>query len=239
MKTTKIPAIEIRHLSKSYHRGKKKKRILEDVSVTAQSGECIGILGINGCGKSTLLSILAGAFNPDGGEVLYQGKSLLTDNQRHLHCGYVPQDNPLLEELDAYDNLRLWYCDARLNLREELETGVLAMLGIPEFLHVKVSQMSGGMKKRLSIGCAMANDPPVLLLDEPGAALDLICKEAITDYLKQCRKNGKIIWLATHEPAEMALCDSLYLLQNGRLTPTEYQGDISHITNVLKQRRSS
>lgn len=231
METTKISTMEIKDISKSYHRGK--HQILRDLSVTARDGECIGILGINGCGKSTLLSILAGIMKPDTGKIWYHGTPLSEKKQIFRQCGYVPQENPLIEELDAYDNLRLWYCDARLNLQQELETGILAMLDIPNFLHVKVHQMSGGMKKRLSIGCAMANDPPVLLLDEPGAALDLLCKAQITDYLKQCKQRGKIIWIATHEPAEMAVCDSLYLLQDGHLTPIDCPGDYDRITDVL------
>lgn len=222
MDAAKTPTMEIKNISKSYRRGK--CQILQNLSVTARDGECVGILGVNGCGKSTLLSILAGIIKPDTGQLFYHGSSLPDSGQLFRQCGYVPQENPLIEELDAYDNLRLWYCDARLHLNEELENGILAMLGIPNFLHRKVHQMSGGMKKRLSIGCAMANDPPILLLDEPGAALDLLCKAQITDYLKRCKKRGKIIWIATHEPAEMAVCDSLYLLQNGSLTPLEYTG---------------
>ncbi len=232
MDTTQIPSMEITHLSKSYHHGR--QQILQDLSITARDGECIGILGNNGCGKSTLLSILAGVLKPDAGELLYHGRPY-TDSRQISHlCGYVPQENPLIEELDAYDNLKLWYCDSRRSLQQELRDGILALLGIPDFLHVKVRQMSGGMKKRLSIGCAMAEDPPILLLDEPGAALDLPCKEQIISYLQHCKKAGKIIWVATHELQEMAICDSLYVLQNGKLKPIEYHNEIHSMTNALK-----
>ncbi|MDO4166802.1 MAG: ATP-binding cassette domain-containing protein [Eubacteriales bacterium] len=234
METNHIPSMEIRQITKSYRHGKWQG--LHDLSLEAQDGECIGILGTNGCGKSTLLSILAGSRKADSGQLLYHGQPLTDSRQFAQICGYVPQENPLIEELDAYDNLRLWYCDSTLDLAEELESGFLSMLDIPSFLHVKVHRMSGGMKKRLSIGCAMANDPPVLLLDEPGAALDLLCKEQITRYLMDCKKRGKIIWIATHEPSEIAICDSLYLLQNGHLNPIEYHGDIRQITDALKQK---
>ncbi len=233
MKSRQMPSMEVKQITKSYRHGK--RQILHNLSVTARDGECIGILGINGCGKSTLLSILAGAQKTDSGELYYHHQSITDSRQFSQLCGYVPQENPLIEELDAYDNLRLWYCDSVLDLEQELHTGILAMLDIPSFLHVKVGQMSGGMKKRLSIGCATANDPPVLILDEPGAALDLLCKEQITQYLINCKKKGKIIWIATHEPAEIAICDSLYLLQHGSLKPMEYHGDIRSITEALKQ----
>lgn len=234
METSQTPALELKHLAKSYRRGK--RQVLQDISLTAPDGACIGILGINGCGKSTLLSVLAGAQKADAGRFYYHGQTVATDcGHTSRLCGYVPQENPLIEELDACDNLRLWYCDSILNLEQELQSGVLNMLGIPSFLHVKVHQMSGGMKKRLSIGCAMANDPPILLLDEPGAALDLLCKEQIIHYLTNCKTKGKIILIATHEPSEIALCDSLYILRAGRLHPIEYHGDIRQITELLKQ----
>lgn len=232
METLQLSSMEIRQLSKSYHHGK--QQILKDLSVTAQDGDCIGILGVNGSGKSTLLSILAGVLKPDQGELLYHGKAYNDSRQISLLCGYVPQENPLMEDLDAYDNLRLWYCHSKLDLQQELENGLLASLQIPDFLHVKVRQMSGGMKKRLSIGCAMAEDPPILLLDEPGAALDLPCKEQIISYLQQCKKAGKIIWIATHELQEMEICDSLYVLQDGKLTPAEYHHEIHEMTAALR-----
>lgn len=232
MENQQIPSMEIRHLSKAYRHGR--RTILKDLSVTAQDGECIGVLGSNGCGKSTFLSLLAGVLKPDHGELLYHGTPYTTNRKLSTLCGYVPQENPLIEELDAYDNLRLWYCDSKLELQQELQNGILAMLEIPQFLHVKVHRMSGGMKKRLSIGCAMAEDPPILLLDEPGAALDLPCKAQIAAYLQQCKEKGKIIWIATHELQEMKICDRLIVLQDGVLKPIAYQDGIYEMTQALQ-----
>ena len=166
--------IQIKNISKSY----RKKVVLKDISLNASGGQCIGILGSNGSGKSTFLSILAGVLGCDGGSFLCDGKDLFADPAlRAFFVGYVPQGTPLLEELTAWDNLLLWY--DKENLKKELENGVLKLLGIQDFLKVPVHKMSGGMKKRLSIGCAVANRPPILLLDEPTAALDLACKESI------------------------------------------------------------
>ena len=89
--------------------------------------------------------------------------------------------------------------------------------------------MSGGMKKRLSIGCAVANHPRLLILDEPSAALDLICKQSIQSYLRAYKRNGGMILLATHDEEELKLCDKWYILKNGLSLPYDYDGDVSKL----------
>jgi len=220
--------IQIKDIAKSY----RKKTVLRSISLTAQSGSCIGILGSNGCGKSTLLSILAGVLPRNQGEFLLDGRDLFRDTRlRSRMVGYVPQGTPLLEELTAWDNLLLWY--HRENLEKELDSGVLRLLGIHEFLKVPVNKMSGGMKKRLSIGCAVAQRPPVLLLDEPTAALDLACKESIAAYLRQYKASGGILLLTTHDVLELQLCDRWYIIKDGVLEEFFYDGDLQKLVKQL------
>lgn len=206
--------IEVEHISKSYG----KKQVLRDVSFSAKQGECIAIAGANGCGKSTLLSILAGTLRPNGGTFRAFDHDMFRESkERERIVGYVPQENPLIPELTAKDNLRLWYCDSPYDMNEELEKGVLSMLGIPDFLNVKVSNMSGGMKKRLSIGCSVAMDPPVLIMDEPSAALDLLCKSFIRQYMAEYKKRNGIILITTHDEQELDLCDRILIMRQGIL----------------------
>ena len=220
--------MNIVNIKKSY----KKKNVLNNITLSVEEGSCVGILGGNGSGKSTLLSVLAGVLKPDGGSVDWMGQDLLHNKElRTQILGYVPQGNPLLEELTAWDNLLLWY--DKNTLKQELESGVLAMLGIPEFIKVPVNKMSGGMKKRLSIGCVVAANPKVLLLDEPSAALDLVCKERIYNYLKDYKEQGGRILLATHDVQELDLCDKWYILKDGFLTPYEYDGNVHHLVGKL------
>ena len=220
--------IEIKNLSKSF----KKNNVLKNVSFSAESGQCIGILGCNGSGKSTLISILAGIQPYDKGEFLYDGKDLFKyKSQRSKLIGYVPQGTPLIEELTAYDNLLLWY--DKKQLKDEIENGMLKILGIDSFLKVPVSKMSGGMKKRLSIACAISNHSPILLLDEPMAALDIICKQQISKYIKNHKKNGGIVILVTHDISELDLCDKYYIIKNGALTPFEYDGNVERLISNL------
>ncbi len=220
--------IEIKNIKKSFG----KKAPLAGASFCAENGQCIGILGKNGSGKSTLLSVLAGVLPADGGEFLLDGDDLLKKDKLHASLvGYIPQGTPLLEELSAYDNLLLWY--DKKELKKELENGVLKLLGIDEFIKVPVHKMSGGMKKRLSIGCAVAKRPRVLLLDEPSAALDLIAKEQIADYLRGCKKSGNILVLTTHDESELCLCDKWYILKNGVLEEFNYNGDVHELSRRL------
>lgn len=215
----------IEHIEKKY----KNKTVLSDVSLYAKTGECIGLLGGNGSGKSTLLNILAGVLKCDQGSFTYNGSDLFADGGNII--GYVPQTTPLIDELTARDNLRLWY--SREKMQRESENGVLKMLGISEFMNVPVHKMSGGMKKRLAIGCAVADDPKILLLDEPSAALDLACKEQISKYLRDFKAKGGIVILATHDVQELPLCDRLYILKNGKLTDFEFDGDIHRLADCL------
>lgn len=221
--------IEVRQVQKKY----RKKEVLKQVSFTAEPGMCVGILGSNGSGKSTLLAILAGVLRPDGGEFLCDGINLF-DRRKMLAglIGYVPQGTPFLEELTVWDNLRLWY--DRESLKRELSQGTLAMLGIEDFVKMRVSKLSGGMKKRLAIGCAVAHSPDILLLDEPSAALDLVCKERLAAYFHQYKDEGGILILATHDTQELELCDQWYILRGGSLVPYEYDGNVTRLAGQLQ-----
>ncbi len=186
--------LKILNVSKKY----KHNIVLDNVSFEVKDGDCIGLLGENGAGKSTLLSILSGITKADSGTISYN---------KDIKVGYVPQENPLITDLSARDNLSLWYGKTIPPIVNEL--------GLMDCLDKKVSHLSGGMKKRLSIAIAMADNPDMLLLDEPSAALDLICKQIIRDYLAGfCKKGGAVI-IATHDEMELDICTKLYVINSG------------------------
>jgi len=217
---------------KDIHKKYGKKQVLQGIDLCIEAGECVGILGGNGCGKSTLLSILTGIQPADRGEFLLNGNDLFRyPGQRSRLVGYVPQGTPLIEELTAYDNLLLWY--SKDQMKQDLSDGFLGLLGIEGFLKTPVSKLSGGMKKRLSIGCAISGHPPVLLLDEPMAALDLACKQDISAYIKAHKEKGGIVLMATHDVLEIALCDKWYIMKDGRLTRFDYTGDLEELVKSL------
>jgi ABC-type multidrug transport system ATPase subunit len=197
------------NISSSYGR----KKVLYDVNIKADKGECVALVGVNGCGKTTLLNILSGLRTAYKGEVYFDGKKADKGLFRS-YVGYVPQENNLIPELSVIDNLRLWYSDREVLLKE-LKAGELFGLGIDKMCSLKVKELSGGMKKRVSIGCALAGKPPILVLDEPGAALDLPGKAEIRQYIETYRNNTGTVILATHDEADLDLCDRIYAISNG------------------------
>ena len=194
-----------------------KKRVLEGASLTADAGQCVGIVGANGCGKSTLLGVLSGVRKPYEGTIHILGQDMLKNPAGfRKNAGYVPQENALIDELSVLDNLRLWYGGKR-QVFEAMEQGFLSVLNLQEFLYMPAGKLSGGQKKRVSIGCAFSKEPPLLIMDEPGAALDIVCKNEIWQYLKIYLEHHGTIIMATHDMEELNLCQKLYAMNNGRL----------------------
>ena len=210
-----------------------RRPILTQAGLRVQSGEWVGIVGANGSGKSTLLSCLAGLIKPGAGRFFADWADLFRNGaQRARLVGYVPQQPPLLEELSARDNLLLWY--ARPALEKSLREGVLGLLGVEEFLRQRVKKLSGGMKKRLSIACAMAHDPALLLLDEPSAFLDPVGKQDVRAYLKQYCDRGGAVLLVSHDPDELKLCHRVYRLKQGVLEDYAFTGDGDRLAQDLR-----
>lgn len=194
-----------------------RKKVLLDVNLSVGSGQCVGIVGANGCGKSTLLQILSGLRRADDGSIFFDGKEAKGRAGRDLflhYVGYVPQENNLIPELSVRDNLLLWYQN-RKELEEELREGFLHMLGLDDMSNLKAGNLSGGMKKRVSIGCALAGKPPILLLDEPNAALDLPGKAQIRQHLLLYKKMGGTIVIATHDESDLDICERVYAMKQG------------------------
>ncbi len=206
--------LKVIDIYKSYRR----RAILKGVCFDAEPGSCIGIVGSNGCGKTTLLSILAGAQKADKGRLEVDGIDLFSNRKQiYDRIAYVPQENPFIPELTVKDNLSLWYKGSRKRMRQDLENGPAAMLGIGPMENMIVSRLSGGMKKRLSLACALSGHAPYLIMDEPGAALDLECKEAIRQYVAGYLKEGGTVILTSHEIDELSLCSQIYVLKSGIL----------------------
>ena len=171
---------------------KYKKAVLTDVSINAEKGEVIGLLGLNGSGKSTLLSAIAGK------------------------AGFVTQENALIDELTAMDNLKMWTPLSKQDILKELTETELSILKVNEFIDLKVKRMSGGMKKRLAIASVLLAKPDILLMDEPLAALDIPAKNDIINFIDSFKSKGGTIFIASHSEEMFKHCSKIYLLKKGQ-----------------------
>lgn len=219
--------LEVRQINKKYG----KRTILRDISFTLYPGEQVCIVGRNGCGKTTLMQILSGATKPQSGSVSFFGVNPLKNRKAFKKfCGYVPQETPLIPELSVLDNLKLWNVDKGQNYDY-----ILDRFELRDILKMQVSKLSGGMKRRLGIACAIAAMPPILLLDEPTTALDIYYKEGIQDWLKEYRNLNGIVFLSTHEEAEILSCDRCLFLKDGNLIELEMNDNLmSEVRRLLK-----
>lgn len=200
----------VRDITRAYGRNK----VLKGISFDAKPGDQIAIIGRNGSGKSTFLRILAGIDKPASGTISFWGnRSDVKKSVFRQFTGYLPQDNPLLDELSVQDNISLW-SGQRGRPSDEL----IAEFYLDDILKKKVSQLSGGMKRRVAIACACVGNPPVLIMDEPTASLDIYYKKEIRTWMKSFREGSGIIVVATHDELEMNDSTKVFSMENGVLT---------------------
>ena len=194
---------------------------VDGVSFAAGKGETIGLLGPNGAGKTTTVSIIAGLVQPDAGEVRVAGRALRGDTDSTKRAiGLVPQDLGLYEEMSASENLHLFGALYNLDgapLKRAMDEA-LELVGLKERAKDKVTEFSGGMKRRLNLAAALLHDPQLLLLDEPTVGVDPQSRNAIFDNLEVMKKRGKTLLYTTHymEEAER-LCDRLVIMDHGKV----------------------
>ncbi len=190
------------------------KLVVNDASITVSPGECVGVLGDNGSGKSTLMSILAGMQPMDGGVVQVEGHPVTKELRRQM--GYVPQVPILVEDLTVRDNLALWQSIYHLDPKKGVLEGIPDCLGLGSMLLKRVSTLSGGMKKKVSIAIALMHRPQYLIMDEAFAALDAKTVEAMVSYL---RESDMGIVYSSHNIEEIAaLCHRVVVLRQGEVT---------------------
>lgn len=206
--------LEVRQLRKSYGG----RQVLAPASFVLPARQCLGLAGSNGSGKSTLLRLIAQIEKPDGGDVLYEGRSVL-GNRRFLRktLGYVPQSAELARELTVQQQLKLWQaaCEAACPLPADL----LDLLGLEPLLKKPIRTLSGGMAQRVSIALALLSRPRVLLMDEATSGLDQDYVPRLLDWLagEYLPGGGSLVW-CSHHPQELErLCGAVLRLEDGKL----------------------
>lgn len=188
-----------------------KKTVLSNISLQVSKGSCLGLVGPNGAGKSTLIKIIASIIQD------YRGELRFSDSVR---IGYVPQDISLEETVSAKDNLQFFgrlYGLSGKALKERISE-VLREIGLEKREKDKVQTFSGGMKRRLNIGCAILHEPDLIIMDEPTVGIDPQSRQHIFQMVDRFREAGKTIIYASHYMEEIErLCDEAAFIDHGKI----------------------
>lgn len=212
--------IEAQGVGKSYGM----VRALENVHLHVKGGSCFGLIGPNGAGKSTFIKLMVGILPQFDGDI-YIGKHSVKRSTVEVKklIGYVPQNICLEESLSGWDNLNLFATLYGLSGRYKLQriNQVLEIIGLTDRAKDKVSTFSGGMKRRLNIGCALLHEPSIIVLDEPTVGIDPQSRRAIFTLIKQLKSKGGTIIYSSHYMEEIEqLCDSIGFIDQGKLVAT-------------------
>jgi len=222
-------AVTISGVSKRYVQGSKTLEILHEVALSVAAGEIVGLMGQSGAGKSTLLHIAGLLERPSEGEVEIEGRALaaaperLRTRVRRQAIGFVYQFHHLLPEFSALENVTLpqRIANRRPADARERATALLGRLGLGERLDHRPSQLSGGEQQRVAIARALANEPAILLADEPTGNLDEATAERVMDqFVEIAREFGVAVLVATHNAAIAGRMDRTLHLREGRIGGT-------------------
>jgi len=220
----------VRGLTKTYAATKKspEKTALHGIDLDIPRGSIFGLLGPNGAGKSTLINILAGLVTKSSGTAEICGYDLTTQTrQARASIGVVPQEIAMDVYFTPHQALELQAGYYGVPKSERRSDEILAALGLSDKRDAYVRQLSGGMKRRLLIGKALVHNPPVLILDEPTAGVDIELRRQLWDYVQELHKAGTTIILTTHylEEAE-SLCDRIAIIHQGKIRANESKRDM-------------
>jgi ABC-2 type transport system ATP-binding protein len=218
-----MPAISFQHVVKTYRGARGAVQALDDVSFDIEPGEFFGLLGPNGAGKTTLISILAGLARATSGNVKVLGHDVVSDYAAaRRSLGIVPQElvfDPFFSVREAL-RIQSGYFGVRRDKRanDAWIDELLAHLGLADKADANMRQLSGGMKRRVLVAQALVHRPPVIVLDEPTAGVDVELRQTLWQFIARLNKEGHTVLLTTHylEEAE-ALCGRLAMLKQGRV----------------------
>lgn len=191
---------------------------LDHVTLAVTAGETLGLIGPNGSGKTTLIRLLLGLGQPTEGHITVLGRNM--PNRRvSPHIGYMTQSSALYNELSIRENLAFFgtlYGLRGKRLKERIAT-TLELVDLAERAESPIHTLSGGMRQRISLGCALIHEPELIFLDEPTVGIDPELRLTFWDYFAQLNQRGVTLIVSTHNLDEAARCHRLGLLRFGKL----------------------
>ncbi|MHA2059808.1 MAG: ABC transporter ATP-binding protein [Candidatus Ranarchaeia archaeon] len=221
-----INFVEIKDLVKVYRTGSLEVQALRGLSFRVKEGDCVSVMGASGSGKTTLLNVLGGITTPTAGTARLAGSNITSLSKSELVwlrqsvVGHIFQTFNLLPNLTAAENIELPMLTVESNgkTRKERVNYLLEMVKLSPRADHKPDELSGGEKQRVAIAAALANDPPILLADEPTGELDTITSQQVVDFLLQInRELGKTIIMVTHDPNVARQTNRIYRIEDGRI----------------------
>ena len=215
------PVIELKNISVFYN----KRQIIDNLNLKINKQEILGVLGPNGAGKSTIFNLITGLKDPNFGEIIIDGtnSTKLPMNERFtkFKLGLVPQYGGLIHDLTLEDNLKL-VAEIHIRekeLREHKLNKLISQFEFESLLKIKTKNLSGGQKKKLVIAMALINNPKILLLDEPFAALDILTIKMLQEIILNLQSSEEIsIVICDHQARDLLNCvDRAIILSNGKI----------------------
>jgi ABC-type multidrug transport system ATPase subunit len=211
-------SITVTNISKSYNGTK----ALQNISFNVNDGELFGLIGPDGAGKTTLFRVLTTLLIADEGQATVGGFDVLTDYKSiRKSVGYMPGTFSLYQDLTIEENLHFFATVFGTTLSENYDLIKDIYVQIEPFKKRRAGQLSGGMKQKLALCCALIHKPKVLFLDEPTTGVDPVSRKEFWDMLKTLQRNGMTILVSTPYMDEATLCDRTALIQNGRILKIE------------------
>ena len=223
-----MPAVSFQAVSKTFSTPKGPFQALNNVSLDIEEGEFFGLLGPNGAGKTTLISILAGLARASSGRVAVLGHDVQADfAAARRKLGVVPQELVFDPFFNVREALRIQSGYFGVKNNEAWIDELLESLGLADKAAANMRQLSGGMKRRVLVAQALVHKPPIIVLDEPTAGVDVELRQTLWQFVARLNKEGHTVLLTTHylEEAE-ALCNRIAMLKSGRIVALSATSDL-------------
>jgi len=217
-----MPAISIENISKQYG----KVNALSEISFEVHEGEVFGLIGPDGAGKTTLFNILATLQLPSSGNATLLGYNVIADYKKiRKEIGYLPGVFSLYPDLSVYENLRFFATMYGSNIKENIHLVAPIWNQLSPFKERQAGRLSGGMKQKLALCCALIHKPKILFLDEPTTGVDPVSRREFWNLLNEIKKQGIAVLVSTPYMDEATRCDTIALMKEGKIitinTPTQ------------------
>jgi ABC-2 type transport system ATP-binding protein len=223
--------IKVNNLNKSFLSKKTKVAALEDISFEVNKGELVAIIGPDGAGKSTLIKVLCGLMPFDSGEIEILGRRMPDDlDEIKLKIGYLSQSFTLYKYLTVYENMDYFASLFGIENKKEKIENILGLVGLLEFRDRLAKDLSGGMKQKLSLACALIRSPDIIFLDEPTTGVDPRSRREIFQIIKERKREGITVLFSTYYIDEGDVADRIIILDKGRII-----GDYNHNEIISNQ----